>query len=93
MPTDIIQVAYQHHEDCLGQGYPRRLKKADIHPFARLIFITDLFCNYTIKGPNSEACSASEAIAKIDMYHKEEVDEVMFKALKTLTTPPKSIAS
>ncbi len=93
MPTDIVQVAYQHHEDCLGQGYPRRIKKTEIHPFARLIFLTDLFCNYTIRGPNSEACSASEAIAKIDMYHKEEVDEAMFKALKTLTAPPKSVAN
>lgn len=93
MPIDIVQLVYQHHEDCLGQGYSRRIKKTYSHPFARLMLLTDLFCNYTIRGPKSEACSAIEAIAKIDMYQKEEVDEAMFTALKNLTALPKSVAS
>jgi response regulator RpfG family c-di-GMP phosphodiesterase len=88
MPGDIVLVAFQHHEDCLGHGYPRRLKPTEIHPFARLIFLTDLFCNYTIRGPNTEACSAEDAIAKIEMYHKDEVDGKMFEALKALRGAP-----
>ena len=93
MPADITQVAYQHHEDCLATGYPRRLKKNDIHPFARLIFLVDIFCHQTIKGPNTQACSAKEAIEKIEMYHMDEVDEAMFKALKALTRKTQAVAS
>ena len=85
MPSDILQVAYQHHEDCLAQGYPRRLKKSEIHPFAKLIFLSDLFCNYTIKAPNRETCSTVDAIRKIKVYHFGEYDEDMFKALEALT--------
>ncbi|GEM_PF-3389320 len=25
IPEDIALIVYQHHEDCLGQGYPKRL--------------------------------------------------------------------
>ncbi len=82
MPDDVVQAAYQHHEDCLGQGFPRRLKKNDIHPFARLIYLVDIFVNYTLRGPLSEGMDAHMAITKIEMYHKEEVDELLFAALK-----------
>jgi HD-GYP domain-containing protein (c-di-GMP phosphodiesterase class II) len=93
VPDDIIQVAYQHHEDCLAHGYPRRLKKSEIHPFARIIYLVDLFCNYTINGPHSEGVPAKEAIAKIEVFHKEEVDEALFSALKSCLTSANKAAA
>lgn len=82
IPDDVVQVAYQHHEDCLGQGFPRRLKKNEIHPFARLMYLLDLFVTYTLKGPFSEGMNAHAAVTKIDTYHREEVDDQILGALK-----------
>jgi putative nucleotidyltransferase with HDIG domain len=83
MPDDIVKVASQHHEDCLGQGYPRRLKKNEIHPFARIIFLVDLFCNYTIRNTHSDGIPADQAISKIETFHNDEVDQELFSALKS----------
>lgn len=35
--------AYQHHEREDGSGYPRQLKGDEIHPFAKMIGISDVF--------------------------------------------------
>jgi putative nucleotidyltransferase with HDIG domain len=84
IPQDVIQVAYEHHENCLAQGFPRRLARERIHPYARLIFLSDLFCNYTIRSPSREPISPAAAIKKIEDFHTEEVDLDLFQALKSL---------
>lgn len=35
--------AYQHHERLDGSGYPRSLKKDEIHKYARLLAVADVF--------------------------------------------------
>jgi len=37
------QVALQHHERLDGSGYPRGLLAADIHPWARLVAVADVY--------------------------------------------------
>ncbi|OFZ39919.1 MAG: hypothetical protein A2070_14535, partial [Bdellovibrionales bacterium GWC1_52_8] len=44
IPEDIARVAYQHHEDCTGMGYPQRLSRARIDPMARLVAVADQYC-------------------------------------------------
>jgi len=38
-----LHVAYQHHEKFDGSGYPRGLKKAEIHEYARIVAIADVY--------------------------------------------------
>ncbi|KIL46448.1 hypothetical protein KP77_25750 [Jeotgalibacillus alimentarius] len=35
--------AFQHHERLDGSGYPRGLKAADIHPYAKILAVADVF--------------------------------------------------
>lgn len=35
--------AFQHHERCDGTGYPRKLKDQEIHPYAKIIAICDVY--------------------------------------------------
>lgn len=84
MPQDVIQATYEHHENVIGHGYPRRLRKVQIHPFARLIFLADLFCNYAIRSTFNDPISPAEACRKIEMFHSEEIDPEMFHSLKKL---------
>lgn len=39
----VAHCAYQHHERWDGSGYPRGLKGEEIHPFARLMAVADVF--------------------------------------------------
>jgi putative nucleotidyltransferase with HDIG domain len=43
IPLLAAHCAYQHHERWDGSGYPRHLKGEEIHPFARLMAVTDVF--------------------------------------------------
>ncbi|MFZ6861880.1 HD domain-containing phosphohydrolase [Undibacterium sp. Ji67W] len=36
-------IAYQHHEKFDGSGYPQGLKGEEIHPFARIVAVADVF--------------------------------------------------
>ena len=35
--------ALQHHERCDGKGYPNKLRYNDIHPFAKIVAIADVY--------------------------------------------------
>jgi HD-GYP domain-containing protein (c-di-GMP phosphodiesterase class II) len=36
-------IAHQHHEKYDGTGYPQGLKGEDIHPYARMVAVADVF--------------------------------------------------
>jgi response regulator RpfG family c-di-GMP phosphodiesterase len=36
-------IAHQHHEKYDGSGYPQGLKGEDIHPYARIVAVADVF--------------------------------------------------
>ncbi len=82
MPSDVIQVVFEHHENILGTGYPRRLEKGNIHPLSLVVMAADEFCNLTLKSPNNEQpLSASEAISKLMRLKISMIDPVCFQAL------------
>lgn len=58
-------VAEQHHEKWNGKGYPEQLKKTEIHLFARLTAIADVFDALTSKRPYKEAWAVEDAVAFI----------------------------
>lgn len=43
IPLLAAHCAFQHHERWDGSGYPRRLKREEIHPFGRLMAVADVF--------------------------------------------------
>ncbi|MBI4405417.1 MAG: HD domain-containing protein [Deltaproteobacteria bacterium] len=50
-PSEIVTVALQHHERVDGQGYPQKLKSAEIHIFAKIIAVADVFDALTSHRP------------------------------------------
>lgn len=63
IPSEVVEVAYQHHEVMLGCGYPQRIGAHHIHPLAKIVAIADQFCKLTIKSyPSHVPMSAKEAI-------------------------------
>ncbi|MCK9907459.1 HD domain-containing protein, partial [Frankia sp. Cpl3] len=43
IPLLAAHCAFQHHERSDGSGYPRNLKGEEIHPYARIMAVCDVF--------------------------------------------------
>jgi response regulator RpfG family c-di-GMP phosphodiesterase len=82
IPEEVVQIASHHHEGCDGMGYPRKLSRSKIHPLARLVAVTDLFCEYALASPAREGTSALQAIAQMQQAHHSALDPEFFPALK-----------
>ena len=41
--TPAAHISYQHHERFDGQGYPRKLRSHEIHEYARIVSIADIY--------------------------------------------------
>lgn len=57
--VNVITVIRQHHEKLDGSGYPWGLKKTDIHPYARLACIADVFDALTSPRPYRPTTASS----------------------------------
>jgi HD-GYP domain-containing protein (c-di-GMP phosphodiesterase class II) len=47
-----LMMVYQHHERVDGTGYPVRIRKEEIHPWARMLAVVDVFDTMTAKRPD-----------------------------------------
>lgn len=62
IPARVRMGALCHHENEDGSGYPKGLTGEKIHPFAKIIHVTDVYDALSSKRPYKEACSFSEAL-------------------------------
>lgn len=56
-------IALQHHEKWDGSGYPHGLKGEDIHTYARIVSIVDVFDALTSERPYKKAFSQDKAVS------------------------------
>lgn len=82
VPEEILTIISQHHENCAGTGYPNRMQKDQIHPFARLLFVVDEFCTRIIKSPGHPGMPPEKALEQI--RELKECDPVYIEVLATL---------
>jgi putative nucleotidyltransferase with HDIG domain len=54
-------ISYQHHERIDGSGYPRGLKGEEIHEYARIVMVADVFDALTSDRPYRSAYTITEA--------------------------------
>lgn len=52
----VAHCAFQHHERIDGSGYPRGLVDFEIHPFAKIIGVADVFDAVTTNRVYREKC-------------------------------------
>lgn len=62
VPVRSRAVVLQHHEKYDGTGYPQGLKKDEIHPFARLVAVADVYDAMTSDRPYRKALPPHEVI-------------------------------
>jgi HD-GYP domain-containing protein (c-di-GMP phosphodiesterase class II) len=61
IPLVSAHVAYQHHENFNGSGYPRGLLGDDIHLYSRIVAVADLYDAITSDRPYRKAFPPHEA--------------------------------
>ncbi|RYZ64019.1 MAG: HD domain-containing protein [Proteobacteria bacterium] len=88
IPNDVRDIVRQHHENCLGKGFPMSLKKIQIHPMAKLVTVADEFCYRVLKGPQSKNMSPEEAIQDMQWSCSQQLDKACFEALAKIFNVP-----
>lgn len=61
--TAAAYVAFQHHEQYNGGGYPLGLRGKEIHQFARIITVADVYDAMTTEKPYRPARTSADALA------------------------------
>lgn len=84
MPSEVAQVAYEHHENIIGTGFPRRIGKNQMHPFSLIVKTADVFASQVIKKRDRPSMEPRAAIDFIHAHHCDELDTDSFRALRTL---------
>jgi len=64
-PVEVVLTALQHHERMDGQGYPQKLDGNEIHLFAKICSICDVFDALTNHGPYQDALLAQKALERM----------------------------
>ncbi|ATP41575.1 hypothetical protein CSE16_16900 [Solibacillus sp. R5-41] len=78
----VAHCAFQHHERSDGSGYPRGLIDFEIHPFAKIIAIADVFDALTSTRSYRKKMLPSEALKIIEEGRGIQFDERVFDAFK-----------
>jgi putative nucleotidyltransferase with HDIG domain len=85
IPDDLVSIALEHHENAIGQGYPRRIRDFKISPLARVVAVANSFCELTLpheSNPNTK--SAEEAVEFIENTLGQPFSRPVFSVLKKL---------
>jgi HD-GYP domain-containing protein (c-di-GMP phosphodiesterase class II) len=77
----LAQVTWQEHERWNGQGYPRGLKGDQIHEYARIIGIVDIFDALISPRPYRHRRLPHEAIRELLIAEKATFSSQIIKAL------------
>jgi HD-GYP domain-containing protein (c-di-GMP phosphodiesterase class II) len=81
-----LMMVYQHHEHIDGNGYPVGILGDEIHPWAKLLAVVDVFDAITGKRPYRKPLSVSAALEclreKAGSHFDREITECWIMAMK-----------
>ncbi len=75
----LLDTVEHHHEKLDGTGYPNGLKDKDIHPFAQIMAIADIFDALTTKRSYKAAMKSFEAFNIMHNHMKRELNNKLLK--------------
>lgn len=82
VPDDVIAIVYEHHENAIGQGYPRKLRNLKMHPLAKVVALADDFCNLVVSNTNCRTPKTPrEALMTIEYTMGQPHNKEAFRAL------------
>lgn len=80
--SDAIKAAcYEHHESWSGGGYPQDISAHEIHPFARIVALTDTYDAMTTQRSYNVPMKPTEALNLMKNKLSGRFDPEMLKAM------------
>jgi HD-GYP domain-containing protein (c-di-GMP phosphodiesterase class II) len=83
MSFEQLMMVYQHHERFDGKGYPVGVQGEEIHPWARMLAVVDVFDAMTGTRPYRRPATAQEAMEYIGRSAGTHFDPEMVKCWKS----------
>ncbi|MCG6551731.1 MAG: DUF3391 domain-containing protein [Candidatus Magnetominusculus sp. LBB02] len=77
-------IVMQHHEREDGTGYPRRLKKGEIHPYGKIGCISDIFDAITAERSYKQGLSPFDALTLMKEQMLNHFEAEIFKSFVLL---------
>ena len=81
LPAPAMHVAYQHHENFDGSGYPRGIADGDIHEYARIAAVADMFDALLSDRPFRHYYLPNEAASILQLFAGKILDPEMVSHL------------
>jgi len=82
IPLEMKEGILYHHERNDGSGYPKGMKKEEIHSFAKIIGIAETFVALTTERPHKSKLSPESAMAIIHDGARKKFDTEYINALE-----------
>lgn len=80
--SDSVKAAcYEHHESWSGGGYPQDISGQEIHPFARIVSLTDTYDAMTTQRSYNVPMKPTEALNMMKNKLASKFDPEMLKAM------------
>src|SRR5436309_11309667 len=77
----LAQVVRQEHERWQAQGYPNKLKETEVHEYAQIIGIVDVFDALVRPRPSCQRMLPHEAVRELLVVQKNAFSHKLIKAL------------
>lgn len=74
LPVTSMHVAYQHHENFGGNGYPRGISGNEIHEYARIVSVADMFDALVSDRPFRHYYLPHEAVGILQIFSGRMLD-------------------
>ena len=84
LAPSVLEVIHQHHERCDGSGYPQGLVANEMHPFARVVSMIDVFDALTTSSPFRQDKSFFEGLRSMRDEMAEAFDQQMWRQFATM---------
>ena len=83
--TDAMKAAcFEHHESWAGNGYPQQISGNEIHPFARIVAITDTYDAMTTQRSYNVPMKPFDAVQMMKEKLAGRYDPEMLKAMHSV---------
>lgn len=88
----VVAACFEHHESWSGNGYPQKLQGQEIHPFARIVAITDTYDAMTTQRSYNVPMTPMDAVTMMKEKLGGRYDPDMLKAMYSVLFKLKSVA-
>lgn len=83
--SDVVRMAYEHHEDQAGLGYPNAKHPRDQHPLSKILQTAVMFVEYTdTLRQAGETVTAASVITSLQQLYDKRIDPLCLAALKKI---------